>query len=136
MSAEKGHQSWFKSISEDSHQNLAKFIEEQAQASGNSNFTYDMAEIGASAVFSSWVISIVLIVLAFLGRGALNKATSKSDELERYEADSGFGLRNMFEVYVGFVYDLAASNIGKKDARKFFWLIGGLFIYILFNDTF
>ena len=59
---------------------------------------------------------------------------SRTDELERYEADSGFGLRNIFEMYVGFIYDLAASNIGKKDARKFFWLTGGLFIYILFNN--
>lgn len=126
------HHSWFKSALPEQHKALSEFI--KTQAVNGDDFTVPMSEIAASAVFSSWVVTIVLIVLAFLGRGALNKATSKVDELERYEADSGFGLRNIFEMYVGFIYDLAASNIGKKDARKFFWLTGGLFIYILFNN--
>tara|TARA_B100000683_G_C12406288_1_gene521838 strand:+ start:73 stop:873 length:801 start_codon:yes stop_codon:yes gene_type:complete len=126
------HHSWFKSALPEQHKALSEFI--KSQAVNGDDFTVSMSEIAASAVFSSWVVAIVLIVLAFLGRGALNKATSRTDEIERYEADSGFGLRNIFEMYVGFIYDLAASNIGKKDARKFFWLTGGLFIYILFNN--
>ena len=126
------HHSWFKSALPEQHKALSEFI--KGQAINGDDFTKPMADIAASAVFSSWVVSIVLIVLAFLGRSALNKAKSKSNELERYEADSGFGLRNLFEMYVGFIYDLAATNIGKKDAKKFFWLVGGLFIYILFNN--
>jgi F-type H+-transporting ATPase subunit a len=126
------HHSWFKSALPEQHAALSKWI--KGQAINGDEFTQPMADIASSSVFSSWVVSIVLILLAFLGRASLQKAMSKSDELSRYEADSGFGLRNMFEVYVGFIYDLAATNIGKKDAKKFFWLVGGLFIYILFNN--
>ena len=126
------HSSWFTSFFPQQHKDLSHWI--QGQAINGDEFTKDMADIAASCVFSSWVVSIVLIVLAFLARGSLNKAMSKKDELSRYEADSGFGLRNLFEMYVQFIYDLAASNIGKADAKKFFWLVGGVFIYILFNN--
>ena len=113
------HHSWFKSALPEQHKALSEFI--KSQAVNGDDFTVSMSEIAASAVFSSWVVTIVLIVLAFLGRGALNKATSRTNELERYEADSGFGLRNIFEMYVD-LSTILLSNIGKKDARKFFWL--------------
>ena len=96
------HHSWFKSALPEQHKALSEFI--KSQAVNGDDFTVSMSEIAASAVFSSWVVTIVLIVLAFLGRGALNKATSRTNELERYEADSGFGLRNIFEMYVGFIF--------------------------------
>lgn len=130
MSSE--HHSWFKSVLPEQHEALSTWIKSQA-INGN-DFTKEMSEISASSVFSSWVVCIVLIVCAVLARASLNKAMSKTDELSRYEADSGFGLRNLFEMYVKFIYDLAASNIGKADAKNFFWLTGGLFIYILFNN--
>ena len=126
------HHSWFKSFLPEQHAKLSSWI--SGQATNGDEFTQEMADIASSCVFSSWVVSIFLIALAFLGRASLNKAMSRKEEMSRYEADSGFGIRNMFEIYVDFIYDLAASNIGKSDAKKFFWLIGGLFIYILFNN--
>jgi len=123
------HNSWFKSLLPDQHAALSSWIKGQAHA----EFTQPMADIAASGIFSSWVVSIFLILVALITKSSLSKATSKQG-LAKYEADSGFGLRNLFEIFVGFIYDLAESNIGKKDANKFFWLLGGLFIYILFNN--
>ena len=128
--ASGGHNSWFKSVMEPQHAELSKFIQEQ----GHQDFTKEMADIAASAVFSSWAVTFVLIIVAFLGRMSINKALAKKQEIERYEADSGFSIRNLLELYTGFIFNLAANNIGKKDAKGFFWLLGGLFIYILFNN--
>ena len=124
------HNSWFKSVMPTQHEQLSEFIHKQ----GHADFTKEMADIAASAVFSSWVVTIVLIIVAFLGRMGINKALAKQNETERYEADSGFSIRNMMELYTNFILNLASSNIGKKDAKGFFWLLGGLFIYILFNN--
>ena len=129
--ASEQHHSWFQSVLPDQHKELSKFIKEQAV--NGDDFTQPMADIAASAVFSSWVVTIVLILVAFIGRAGINRARKKN-ELEQYEADEGFSLRNMMELYTTFIYNLAASNIGKKDAKGFFWLLGGLFIYILFNN--
>ena len=124
------HHSWFESLMPTQHEQLSNFIKEQ----GHGDFTKEMADIAASAIFSSWAVTFVLIIIALLGRMAINKALAKKQEIERYEADGGFSLRNILELYTGFIFNLASSNIGKKDAKGFFWLLGGLFLYILCNN--
>jgi len=128
-SKQHDHHSWFQSLLPDQHEALSSLIKDQAHA----EFTDNMADIAASGIFSSWVVSIFLIVVALITKASLSKALSRKG-LTKYEADSGFGLRNLFEMLVAFLYDLAANNLGKKDAKLFFWLLGGLFTYILFNN--
>ena len=125
------HHSWFKSILPEQHEALSSWI--QGQAINGDEFTKSMGDIAASGIFSSWVVSIFLILAALVAKSSLSKAKSRKG-LTKYEADSGLGIRNLFELLVTFIYDLAESNIGKKDAKMFFWLLGGLFIYILFNN--
>ena len=42
--------------------------------------------------------------------------------------------RNFFELFTGALYDLAYDLLGHENAKKFFWIVGGLFIYILTSN--
>lgn len=85
----------------------------------------------ATTVFGSWLVCAVLIVLALGARAGLNKARAKGGTLQ-YVPASGFSLRNLFEIYVSSIRNLAGSMLDERDTRKFFPLFGALFIYILF----
>ncbi len=85
----------------------------------------------AITVLGSWLVCAVLIVLALGARAGLNKARAQGGTLQ-YVPASGFSLRNLFEVYVSSIRNLAGSMLDERDTRKFFPLFGGLFIYIFF----
>jgi F-type H+-transporting ATPase subunit a len=89
----------------------------------------EAAELGAKAMFSSWVVCLVLIFAAIIGRLSLNKALVK-EQSERYLADSKLNPKTMFEIFVGGISNLSDSLVGKKNTPIFFWLFGGLFLYI------
>lgn len=85
----------------------------------------------AIAVLGSWLVCGFLILLALGARAGLNKARAKGGTLQ-YVPEGGFSLRNLFEVYVSSIRNLAGSMLDEHDSKKFFPLFGGLFIYIFF----
>jgi F-type H+-transporting ATPase subunit a len=76
-----------------------------------------------------------LIVFAFLVFGALRYTVAVS-----VAGDGGlvppprFGLRNLFEMLSETVFNLMASVMGEKNARRYLPLIGTLFLFILFSN--
>ncbi|NOY27336.1 MAG: F0F1 ATP synthase subunit A [Oligoflexia bacterium] len=85
----------------------------------------------AVAVLGSWLVCAFLISLALLARLGLNKARLQGGTLQ-YVPGSGFSVRNLFEVYVSAMRNLGGTILDSHDARVFFPLFGGLFIYVFF----
>ena len=84
-------------------------------------------------VLTAWTICIVLVVMGLVARGSLSKLQAQGGTLQ-YVPESGLTIRNFFEMYTSAIYNMVAGVMGKKDAGAFFWLFGGLFIYILFGN--
>jgi F-type H+-transporting ATPase subunit a len=84
----------------------------------------------AVTMLSSWCVCIFLLGLGLIGRLGLNKAIARGGTAQ-FHADRTLSFRNMWELYTGAIFDLTKSVLPDKDARIHFWLIGGLFIYIL-----
>ena len=76
-----------------------------------------------------------LLVLAFLLFGASRYAAAVGGS-----SDAGlvpppkFGLRNLFEMLADTIFNLMASVMGEKEARRYVPLIGTLFFFILFSN--
>jgi F-type H+-transporting ATPase subunit a len=76
-----------------------------------------------------------LLVLAFLLFGAARYAVAVSGS-----GDAGlvpppkFGLRNVFETLADTIFNLMASVMGEKEARRYLPIIGTLFFFILFSN--
>ena len=87
----------------------------------------------ALAIMGSWTICLILTVVALLARSGLNAAIAKGGTAQ-FVPDSRLSLRNSFELLVEGLDDLFQSILGKKDARAFFWLLGGVFTYILASN--
>ncbi len=87
------------------------------------------------AVFipTTWAIVIAILAVAGLARLSLNAALARPGT-DKYLADTGLSLRNVFEMIVEFLADLMKQSLGEKETRAFFPLVGGLFVYILFAN--
>ena len=82
---------------------------------------------------TSWMICLLLVLLAVLARLGLEKARRR-EGIEALVPDRGLTIRNLMEIYVQALFDLAESTLGRADARLFFPLVGTLFIYILASN--
>jgi F-type H+-transporting ATPase subunit a len=80
-------------------------------------------------ILHSWGVCIFLIVIALLIRRSLMKAWSRKG-LNRYFADDKVSLLNMAEIFVQMLGGVMGGMLEKKDVRKFFPFVGGLFIFI------
>ena len=110
---------WFEGLMPNQHQAVVEFL-------GGG----EIAVKGAEVIFSSWIVCFSLIALALLGRMALSTMSSK-EGISKYYADESLSMRNVFELYVGFIKDLSDDLVGRKNTKIFFWFFGGLFLYIL-----
>ena len=92
-------------------------------------------EVGpnALAIMSAWFVCFVLVGLALIARSGLDAAAARQGN-ERYLADSGLNVRTAFELLTEGLDNLFTSVLGKHDARTFFWLLAGLFAYILTSN--
>jgi F-type H+-transporting ATPase subunit a len=76
-----------------------------------------------------------LLVFLFLIYGASRYATAVGTS-----GDAGlvppprFGMRNLFEMLSDTIFNLMASVMGEKSARKYLPLVGTLFLFILFSN--
>lgn len=84
-------------------------------------------------VFASWVACAVVVMLAWLTKRGIDRARARGG-VEALVPDTGFSVRNVFEILTEALFDLAESSMGRKDAKIFFPFLGALFIYILVNN--
>jgi F-type H+-transporting ATPase subunit a len=76
-----------------------------------------------------------ILVLLFLSYGAVRYAAKVNRA-----ADAGlvpparFGMRNLFEMLSDTIFNLMASVMGDKEARRYLPLVGTLFMFILFSN--
>lgn len=96
-------------------------------------FLSEASKHEAYVIPTTWAICLFTIGLALLGRSALEKA-KKLPGNQALIPDSRLTIRNSLEILIEALFDLAVSVLGKKDAKIFFPLIGGLFVYILFSN--
>jgi len=87
----------------------------------------------AIRVLTSWGVCLFLVVLALGARMGLNRVQGSSDA-DKYVPSAGLGLRSVFELYTQAIFNMVAGVLGKKDARRYYWLLGGLFIYIFISN--
>jgi F-type H+-transporting ATPase subunit a len=87
-------------------------------------------EVANTTVYlHAWLAAAVLIAFAIVARIGLEKARSRNG-LERYFTSDKITPLAFAEVFVGGIYGIMADLLDKKDAKLFFPLIGGLFLYI------
>ena len=76
-----------------------------------------------------------ILVLLFLAYGGIRYAAKVNRA-----ADAGlvppprFGMRNLFEMLSDTIFNLMASVMGEKEARRYLPLVGTLFLFILFSN--
>jgi F-type H+-transporting ATPase subunit a len=87
----------------------------------------------ALAFMSAWVLCFFILGLSLVARMGLNRARAAGGTLQ-FVPDRTLSIRNIFELCTGGLYNLCKDLLGAKDAPKFFWLSGGLFIYILLGN--
>ncbi|MSP54949.1 MAG: ATP synthase F0 subunit A [Myxococcales bacterium] len=87
------------------------------------------------AVFipTTWAIVLGILAVAGVARLGLNSALARAGT-DKYLADTGLTVRNVFEMMVEFLNNLMIQSLGQKETRAFFPLVGGLFVYILFAN--
>ena len=88
---------------------------------------------GQLSILHSWFICFMLVGGALLARKGITAARAKGG-VEAYVPDSGLSIRNVYELLVDTVQGLCVSVLGRKDTKVYFWLMGGLFFYILASN--
>lgn len=79
---------------------------------------------------TAWTVVAVVLGMAAVARMGLERAMSRQGT-DKYLPDAGLTARNVAEVVVGFLWGMMESNMGAKEAKKFFPLVGSIFCYIL-----
>lgn len=92
---------------------------------------------GAHSAFvvpTSWTVVLLLVLSALVVRSSLAASAAKGGALQ-YVPLPGFGLRNVFEVFVGGLLDIFEQVFGSRaKAKQYFPLVGTLFFYVLFSN--
>lgn len=83
----------------------------------------------AITFLNACVVATFIVVVSLFARLGLNRARKKGGTMQ-YVPDGSMTSRNFFELLGGGLYGLAKELLG-KDAPRFFWLVSGLFVYIL-----
>lgn len=84
------------------------------------------------AISHTWFVTVFLLILAFMVSGKIKRATEKLSQEDLIPEDK-LTLRNAFEIYVEAILSMM-DGIMKHGARKAFWLIGTIFIYIFCSN--
>jgi F-type H+-transporting ATPase subunit a len=88
---------------------------------------------------SGWTLTHVLITLVVVGivaMGGLAFYRGLRSEDKGLVPPRQMNARNFFEYLAESLYGFVEGGMGEKQARRFYPLIGGLFIFILFNNLF
>ena len=88
---------------------------------------------------SGWTLTHVLItclVVLIIAFGSLAFYRGLSSKDQGLVPPRKMNVRNAFEVIAESLYGFVEGGMGEHNARRFYPLIGGLFIFILFNNMF
>src|SRR5262245_12515448 len=88
---------------------------------------------------SGWSLTHVLITLTavlFVFWGAVSFFRGVRSKDKGVVPPRKMNLRNFFEFLAESLYGFVEGAMGEKHARRFYPLVGGLFIFILFNNMF
>lgn len=80
------------------------------------------------------LISLLVLIVATWGALAFVKGLKSSDK--GLVPPRKFNLRNIFEYLAESLYGMVEGAMGDHNAKRFYPLIGALFIFILFNNLF
>jgi F-type H+-transporting ATPase subunit a len=75
-----------------------------------------------NTLFTSWIVVILLIVVAYLASRRLQLIPS--------------GFQNAVEAVIELLYGLVHSTVGERHARRFFPVIATIFLYVVFANWF
>ncbi len=78
----------------------------------------------------AWLAAIVLLVIAYFARQALDRARARQG-IEQYFSDDRPSLLAGFEVFAEGIRSMMGDLLDSRDVRAFFPLIAGLFVYIV-----
>lgn len=79
-------------------------------------------------VLTAFVYIAVLLLLALMARGKLRNLDASAVPNDKLT------LTTFFEVFVGYFYDMAKDVMGPANAKKFFPIIGGSALFIIFSN--
>jgi F-type H+-transporting ATPase subunit a len=113
----KYHFSWF------------QLVEPAIHAIEHAGATHD----DAIRIVTSWGICIGLLLMAFLARTGL-KAVQGKGGTAQFVPGKGLGIAAVFELYTGAILDMLSGTLGKEESKRYFWLLGGLFLYIFVSN--
>jgi len=80
------------------------------------------------------LITLVAVIFTFLGARAFLSGLKTPDQ--GLVPPRTMNFRNMFEYLAESMYGFVEGGMGEKNARRFYPLIGALFLFILFNNLF
>jgi F-type H+-transporting ATPase subunit a len=80
------------------------------------------------------LISLLVVLIVAMGSLAFYSGLKSADK--GLVPPRKMNLRNFFEYIAESLYGFVEGGMGEKQARRFYPLIGGLFIFILFNNLF
>lgn len=90
-------------------------------------------EDAAYAIFSSWFICGIIVAAAFQARKGLDRARERGGTIQ-FVPDGRFSFFAVAELYTKGIYGMLLGAMQPKDVRKYFWLLGALFIYIFLSN--
>lgn len=80
------------------------------------------------------LITLLVVIIVSLGAYSFFKGTKTADQ--GLVPPRKMNPRNVFEYFAESLYGFVEGGMGEKHARKFYPLIGALFMFILFNNLF
>jgi F-type H+-transporting ATPase subunit a len=83
---------------------------------------------GLEPLVASFVVMLVLLVLALLARPALLQSKAAIPEAR-------LTLRTFFEVWIGYWYGLMKDMMGPRRAKMYFPLVGSLSLFVIFGNV-
>lgn len=110
--------SWFPALKQNANNVGKTFL-------GHEDVTYR----GLEPIFMSMIIILLVVVMAGLVRAKFSKIR------EAVVPDETLTLRTFFEAFLAYFYGMATEIMGKKNAKRYFPLIGGAALFIFFSNA-
>ena len=99
---------------------------------GHEEVTYRSLE----PIFMSMLLILLVVVLAGVVRAAFTKRGKDGElSMDAIAPDETLTLRTFFEAFLSYFYGMAAEIMGKKNAKRYFPLIGGAALFIFFSNV-
>lgn len=85
-------------------------------------------------VLMTVAVMLLIVFAALIARAQLSSALKREDE--GLVPDSKLTFRNLFEIIAEKLYALAETVMGKENAKRYFTIVGALFVFIFVSNFF